>query len=191
MSEKQLRSCRIQPTERGVPHAPRVNRDALPSVERNAMPSDKEDAMTTDPVFAVRPIGVVRSSYTDLAELPPQAAANAVVTAAVIVREEMTAALLGLDRYRAIWLLTWLDAGRTGDPPLQLVPRATQATGEVQGVFASRAPARPNAIGLHLVRLVRVADNVVTFAGVDLLDGTPVLDIKPWFADCDLPANGS
>jgi tRNA (adenine37-N6)-methyltransferase len=147
--------------------------------------------MTTDAVFDVRPIGVVRSSYRDLADIPPQAAANADVTADVIVRADMNAALLGLDRYPAVWLLTWLDAGRTGDPPLQLVPRATQATGEVQGVFASRAPARPNPIGLHLVRLVGVADNVVTFAGVDLLDGTPVLDIKPWFADCDLPARVS
>lgn len=147
--------------------------------------------MATDAVFDVRPIGVVRSSYRDLAAIPPQAAANADVTAEVLVRADMTDALLGLDRYPAVWLLTWLDAGRAGDPPLQLVPRATAATGEVQGVFASRAPARPNPIGLHLVRLVGVADNVVTFGGVDLLDGTPVLDIKPWFADCDLPAGTS
>jgi tRNA (adenine37-N6)-methyltransferase len=57
----------------------------------------------------------------------------------------------------------------------------------VQGVFASRAPVRPNPIGLSLVRLLGIEGNVVTVAGTDLLDGTPVLDIKPWFADCDLP----
>jgi len=69
------------------------------------------------------------------------------------------------------------------------VPRATEATGEIQGVFASRFPLRPNPIGLHLVRLLAVTGPVVAFAGVDLVDGTPVLDIKPWFADCDLPAD--
>jgi tRNA (Thr-GGU) A37 N-methylase len=68
------------------------------------------------------------------------------------------------------------------------VPRATEATGEVQGVFASRSPVRPNAIALSLVRRLGVDGNVITVGGVDLLDGTPVLDIKPWFADCDLPA---
>ena len=64
---------------------------------------------------------------------------------------------------------------------------ATAATGEVQGVFASRAPHRPNSIGLSLVELVDIDGTVITFRGVDLVDGTPVLDIKPWFADCDLP----
>ena len=54
-------------------------------------------------------------------------------------------------------------------------------------MFASRAPQRPNPIGLSLVRSRGVAGNVIDFAGVDLLDGTPVLDIKPWFADADVP----
>ncbi len=52
---------------------------------------------------------------------------------------------------------------------------------------SSRAPARPNPIGLSLVRNRGVHGNLVEFAGVDLLDGTAVLDIKPWFADADVP----
>lgn len=67
------------------------------------------------------------------------------------------------------------------------VPRAMQATGEVQGVFASRSPLRPNRSDSALVRAFGVVGNVVTVQGIDVADGTPLLDIKPWFADCDDP----
>jgi len=136
------------------------------------------------------PIGHVTTDYHDPASIPPQAAANPSATAAVVIREDLVDALLGLDRYEHVWLLTWLHAGVGAEPaPLRLVPRATEATRELQGVFASRAPWRPNPIGMSLVRLLGVDSNVVRFAGVDLLDGTPVLDIKPWFDDCDNPAS--
>ena len=133
------------------------------------------------------PIGHVTSSYEVAADLASQAAANADATGRIVVREELVDALLGLDGYEYVWLLTWLHAQGDGPAPLQLVPRAKADTGTVQGVFASRAPQRPNPIGLSLVRNLGVDGNVITFAGVDLLDGTPVLDIKPWFADCDRP----
>ena len=137
----------------------------------------------------VVPIGHIRSGYADVGALPSQSLGNLEATGTVVVRDDLVDALLGLDRYEHIWLLTWLGAEpiTSQHPPLQLVPRATEATGEVQGVFASRAPARPNPIGLSLVRNRGVRGTVVEFAGVDLLDGTPVLDIKPWFADSDVP----
>ena len=133
----------------------------------------------------VVPIGYVRSAYTDLDALPSQSLVNLDATGSVVVRDDLVDALLGLDRYEHLWLLTWLgEEPITSQPaPLQLVPRATEATGEIQGVFASRAPRRPNPIGLSLVRNRGIDGTVVEFAGVDLLDGTPVLDIKPWFAD--------
>lgn len=131
------------------------------------------------------PIGHLETPHVDLDRTPHQAAA-AGGTARLVVESRYADALLGLDRYPHLWLVTWLHDQRD-ERPLQLVPRATEATGEVQGVFASRAPVRPNPIGLSLVRQMGVEGNVVTVGGVDLLDGTPVLDIKPWFADCDLP----
>jgi tRNA (adenine37-N6)-methyltransferase len=142
-----------------------------------------------DPPGALVPTGRVRSAYGDLDQVPPQSQENLGATGTVVVRDEYLDALLGLDRYKHLWLVTWLHAEpvATLDVPLQLVPRATEATGEVQGVFASRAPLRPNPIGLSLVRNLGVDGGVIAFAGVDLLDGTPVLDIKPWFADADLP----
>jgi tRNA-Thr(GGU) m(6)t(6)A37 methyltransferase TsaA len=131
------------------------------------------------------PIGHLETTYTDTATTPSQASLSE-RTARVVVHEDFVDGLLGLERYPYLWLLTWLH-DQPAERPLQLVPRATEATGEVQGVFASRAPVRPNPIGLSLVRQLGVEGPVVTVAGVDLLDGTPVLDIKPWFADCDLP----
>jgi tRNA-Thr(GGU) m(6)t(6)A37 methyltransferase TsaA len=137
----------------------------------------------------VVPIGHVHSGYADPELLPRQSVDNLEATGSVVVRDDLVDALLGLDRYEHLWLITWLhdEPIASQSPPLRLVPRATEATGEVQGVFASRAPHRPNPIGLSLVRNRGVHGNVVGFAGVDLLDGTPVLDIKPWFADCDQP----
>ena len=138
----------------------------------------------------VVPIGHVHSGCTDPELLPPQSLDNIAAIGSVVIREDLVGALLGLERYEYLWLLTWLHAEpiESQSPPLQLVPRATEATGEVQGVFASRAPHRPNPIGLSLVHNRGVRGNVVEFAGVDLLDGTPVLDIKPWFADADEPS---
>jgi tRNA-Thr(GGU) m(6)t(6)A37 methyltransferase TsaA len=133
------------------------------------------------------PIGYVTSPLRAPADAPSQASESTGEAARVVVREELVDALLGLDRYPYLWLVTWLHHGGDEPGPLQVVPRATAATGEVQGVFASRWPHRPNSIGLSLVHQVGIAGNVVTLAGADVVDGTPVLDIKPWFADCDLP----
>ncbi|MBV9951766.1 MAG: tRNA (N6-threonylcarbamoyladenosine(37)-N6)-methyltransferase TrmO [Acidimicrobiia bacterium] len=133
------------------------------------------------------PIGYLQTDYAEIASAPPQASLSRSI-ALVVVDEAYLDGLLGLDRYPHLWLVTWLH-DQPADRPLQLVPRATEATGEVQGVFASRSPVRPNPIGLSLVRQLGVDGTVVTVAGTDLLDGTPVLDLKPWFADCDLPTD--
>jgi tRNA-Thr(GGU) m(6)t(6)A37 methyltransferase TsaA len=134
------------------------------------------------------PIGHVETPHTDARNTPSQASESD-DAARVVVDARFADGLLGLDRYEYLWLLTWLHR-QPDDRPLRLVPRATEATGEVQGVFASRSPNRPNAIGLSLVRCVAVVGNVVTVDGVDLIDGTPVLDIKPWFDDCDTVHDG-
>jgi tRNA-Thr(GGU) m(6)t(6)A37 methyltransferase TsaA len=132
------------------------------------------------------PIGHVESVHHDPRTAPSQAAASE-ATARIVIADRYLDAMLGLERYPHLWLLTWLH-DQPDERPLQLVPRATEATGEVQGVFASRAPVRPNPIGLSLVRRLAIEGTVITVAGVDLLDGTAVLDVKPWFEDCDLPS---
>jgi tRNA-Thr(GGU) m(6)t(6)A37 methyltransferase TsaA len=131
------------------------------------------------------PIGRLETPYGDL-DSPPSQASESGSTARIVVEPRFADGLLGLERYPYLWIITWLDR-RPQEPPLRLVPRATEASGEVQGVFASRSPVRPCGIGLSLVRMIAVEGNVITVRGVDLLDETPVLDIKPWFADCDDP----
>lgn len=131
------------------------------------------------------PVGRIESPHPDLDAAPAQSSESA-ATARVVIDARFADAMLGLDRYPHLWLITWLDR-QPDERPLRVVPRATQETGEVQGVFASRYPFRPNGIGLSLVRNLGVDGTVITVAGVDLLDGTPVLDVKPWFADCDDP----
>ena len=142
-----------------------------------SLPNDERAAFT--------PIGRVEATHRDARNTPSQAS-EAGAPARVIVDERFMDGLLGLERYEYVWLLTWLDR-QPEERPLRLVPRVTEATGEVQGVFASRAPTRPNGIGMSLVRTLGIDRNVISVHGVDLLDRTPVLDIKPWFADCDLP----
>lgn len=133
----------------------------------------------------LQPIGHVESAHHEVVHTPSQSSETD-VPARVVVRPELVDGMLGLERYEFLWLITWLDR-QPADRPLHVVPRTTEATGELQGVFASRFPYRPNGIGLSLVRVVELAPPVITVRGADLLDGTPVLDIKPWFADCDDP----
>ncbi|HET9556024.1 MAG TPA: TrmO family methyltransferase, partial [Actinomycetota bacterium] len=102
----------------------------------------------------------------------------------------------GLEGFDYAHLICFLDRaweadGRgtrpfTGDR-LRPVPFLLQETGERVGVFATRVPVRPNYLALSLVRVVAVRGNTVDFAGVDLLDGTPVLDVKPFEPHLDVP----
>ncbi|HET6952646.1 MAG TPA: tRNA (N6-threonylcarbamoyladenosine(37)-N6)-methyltransferase TrmO [Acidimicrobiales bacterium] len=145
----------------------------------------------TPTAITVEPIGHVATT-APAGPLPRQASEAPEATGRVVLRTDLVPGLLGLRAYRHLWLVTWLhdQPAAPRDTPLRLVPSGTATGDREQGVFASRSPHRPNPIGLSLVRNLGVDGNVVTFAGVDLLDGTPVLDIKPWFADCDVPATG-
>jgi tRNA (adenine37-N6)-methyltransferase len=139
------------------------------------------------------PIGTVRTPYTAAEDTPIQAALNPEQEAVVELDPAYADALDGLDGFSHVWLVTWLDRphdGRTpatGPAPHRVVPFLLRGTGRELGVLATRAPRRPNPIGLSLVRLLAVDGAHVRIRGVDLLDGTPVLDLKPWFPDADTP----
>ncbi len=140
--------------------------------------------------YPMRPIGHVRTGYRSLTDTPIQTRLNPDATGVVVVEEDYEAGLLGLDGFDHAWLVTALHLGRDEPGPAdELRPTPFLATDPnfVVGVFATRYPVRPNPIGLSLVRLDRVEGRQVHFAGVDLVDGTPVLDIKPWVPAFDLP----
>jgi tRNA-Thr(GGU) m(6)t(6)A37 methyltransferase TsaA len=144
----------------------------------------------------LRPIGHVRTAYTDPAGTPIQTRRNPDEPGCLVVLEQYADALDGLEEFDYAHLIcflhqAWAADGRgtrpfTGDR-LRPVPFLLQDTGERLGVFATRSPVRPNYLALSLVRILAVSGTTVSFAGVDLLDGTPVLDVKPFEPHLDVP----
>ncbi len=135
--------------------------------------------------FSVEPIGWVRSPYERRFGTPQQAAAvDAAAVEAVLeldatrIPSEALTDLVGIDR---IWVLSWLHRGGNWSTRVR-PPRGTR---EPRALFATRSPDRPNPIGLSAVALVRVEGSNLFVRGIDLLDGTPILDVKPYVPYAD------
>jgi tRNA (adenine37-N6)-methyltransferase len=122
------------------------------------------------------PIGVVRSPYAGLDGMPLQTVAATEVDATIEVdRRIPPAALRDLDGFSHLWLLAHLH--RVEGWTAELVPFLDTAP---RGVLATRSPRHPNPIGLSLVELRAVEPGRLRIRGIDLVDGTPVLDVKPY-----------
>jgi len=131
-------------------------------------------------MFPLQSIGVVRSPYQQATGTPVQPFAAGQAHARIELQPELAEGLRDLEGFERIWLIYWCH--RACDARLTVVPyRDTKS----HGVFATRAPARPNRIGLSTVRLDRIEGNVLHVSEVDILDGTPVLDIKPYVPQYD------
>ena len=131
----------------------------------------------TDPAaVSYVPIGVVRSPYGRLDGMPLQTAAAPEVDATVELEPRVHGALRDLDGFSHLWLVVHLHRV-TGWQP-EVVPFLDDE--RPRGVLATRSPRRPNPIGLSLVALRAVAPGELAIRGTDLLDGTPVLDVKPY-----------
>ncbi len=129
-------------------------------------------------------IGRVRSPWTDRAECPKNMAAarEAGRPATVEVDAPFRTGLGGLERFSHVAILTWLDRS-----PRNLIVQNPRHATEPRGVFALRSPARPNPVGLHVVRLTGLdaRAGILQLEAIDVLDGTPVIDIKPYYASID------
>ncbi|WP_159916948.1 tRNA (N6-threonylcarbamoyladenosine(37)-N6)-methyltransferase TrmO [Pantoea sp. 18069] len=130
----------------------------------------------------VRPIGVVQSPFKTTTGMPIQTVASADAPARLEVFPEYAAGLRDIEGFEYLILITHLHQA---SEKLEVVPFMDTRS---HGVFATRAPARPNRLGLSIVRLVRVQGNCLHFQGNDMLDGTPVLDIKPYVPALDVRA---
>lgn len=129
-------------------------------------------------------IGRVNSPYTRRDDCPKnmRSARERGFPARVTIDEPYRAGLLGLDKASHVILLTWLHHS-----PRQLIVQRPRHATTSKGVFALRSPARPNPIGLHVVRLTGLDEDagVLSLEAIDVLDGTPVIDVKPYFASVD------
>lgn len=133
-----------------------------------------------------RPIGVVHSPFKEPAGAPIQPPAGEAATATVEIDPDYAEGLADLEGFSHIILL--YHCHRSGTPALTVTPFLDNAP---HGLFATRAPSRPNPIGLSIVRLTAVAEGILYIKEVDILDGAPVLDIKPYVPAFDLRASAA
>jgi tRNA-Thr(GGU) m(6)t(6)A37 methyltransferase TsaA len=150
---------------------------------------DGEISLATDPA-ALPPdghvvfIGRIRSPWKSRADCPKNMAAarERGLTATVEVGEAFRPGLEGLSGASHVVILSWFHHA-----PRNLIVQKPRHAIEPKGVFALRSPARPNPVGLHAAKLLAldVAAGLLTLDAIDVLDGTPVIDIKPYLASID------
>lgn len=118
-------------------------------------------------------IGRIHTPWMTRAETPRQGREDGPVCR-IEVFEPWGAALKGLETFETIQVLYWLHQSRR-----DLVTQSPRSNGTTTGTFALRSPVRPNPIGLSTVKLVGIEGNIVSVRGLDCLDGTPLIDLKP------------
>jgi tRNA (adenine37-N6)-methyltransferase len=130
--------------------------------------------------LTMRAIGVIRTPYRTPAGTPIQSTYAGAVEGEVVVNEDLEPALADIEGFERIWLVYAFDRVSAFRP--RVVPyRDTRE----HGLFATRSPCRPNPIGMSVVRLLGRERNVLRVRGLDIVDGTPLLDIKPYVPEFD------
>ncbi len=124
-------------------------------------------------------IGTIETPFTASEGVPVQPVSSR-ASGKVHVSATYTEALKDLDGFERIWLIFWCDRAR---PPQMIV--TPYMDDQPHGLFATRAPSRPNPIGISAVRLDRVEGNTLYISEVDILNGSPLLDIKPYVSKFD------
>lgn len=126
--------------------------------------------------YELKPIGVVHSTLTDLADCPPQENEGG-PEATLEIHGDFIDGFANIEAGDRLILFTWLH--KAGRDVLKCHPRSDKRTLEV-GVFSTRSPDRPNPIGMHVVGVVdKVSPRRIKVYPLEVLDGTPVIDIKP------------
>ncbi len=132
----------------------------------------------------MNPIGTIHTPFTTLEDMPIQPSGARTIEGKVVLREEFAPGLRDLEGFSHIFLLyLFHQAMRT---ELTVVPFMDTVA---RGVFATRSPLRPNHIGISVVELLSVDGPTIHVRGVDILDNTPLLDIKPFISAFDQVAN--
>lgn len=131
-------------------------------------------------LITFKQIGVIHSPYRTKEETPIQSIRSS-TNGTVEVFEEYLEGLIGLDEFSHIYLFySWHQAAKVNT--YTVTPFLDN---KEHGVFATRFPSRPNALGFSVVRLQKIEGGILTVQGIDMLDGTPLLDIKPYVPDFD------
>jgi tRNA (adenine37-N6)-methyltransferase len=134
----------------------------------------------------IRPIGTIHSPFTSIEDMPIQPKGAKGIEGYVLMDREYMDGLKDMEGFSHIYLLySFHEAKRT---ELLVTPFMDSKT---RGVFSTRSPLRPNHIGISIVTLKKVEENKITVDGIDVLDGTPLLDIKPYIEKFDGVTNST
>ncbi|MGB2599663.1 MAG: tRNA (N6-threonylcarbamoyladenosine(37)-N6)-methyltransferase TrmO [Candidatus Omnitrophota bacterium] len=137
-----------------------------------------------DTEIAVKPIGIIHTPYKTAEGMPIQGAFAEKVTGKAELFQEYKEGLKDIEGFSHLILIYYFDRAKgeklLGKPFLE---------DEVHGIFSIRSPMRPNHIGISIVKIKEIEDNVIIFSDVDILDETPLLDIKPYVAYFDSREN--
>ena len=128
-------------------------------------------------MFTSRPIGFVHSSYTNTSEIPKGLGAKHEADGVLQILPEFETGLTDIEGFSHLFVIWFFDRSQGyelfGKPPIDTQPH---------GIFVTRSPRRPNPIGLTVVELLGRDGSALRVRGVDMLDGTPILDIKPYLS---------
>jgi len=142
----------------------------------------KEEIMT----FQLKQIGVIQTPYINNA--PYQPVDEDKGDFRIVIDPKYSDGLYRLDRFRYIYVIYYTHKVKR---ELSTIVSPPWTGGEKVGVFASRSAVRPNHIGLSIVRIKKIINNEVSTSGLDVFDGTPVLDIKPYVKDLDAKSDAN
>ncbi len=127
-------------------------------------------------------IATIKSPFCDLKNMPVQPRGAKDTYATIEFKDEFSEGLKDLDGFSHVYLIYYFH--KIDEHKLSVIP-FNDKTNTPRGVFSTRTPMHPNSIGLSVVELISVKENIVTIKGVDILDGTPLLDIKPYIENFD------
>jgi tRNA (adenine37-N6)-methyltransferase len=131
-------------------------------------------------MFPMQPIGYVRSPYKNVREIPRGLGAKHEAEGVLEIQQELELGLTDIEGFSHLFVIWAFDRSEgfelLGTPPSDNRPH---------GVFATRSPRRPNPIGLTVVELLRREGPLLHIRGVDMLDGTPIFDIKPYLSNIE------
>ena len=143
------------------------------------LPGEQAVALPDKPDAGVYFIGRIRTPWTTRDECPKNARESEAICT-IEVAERFASGLADIETCSHLLVLYWMDRSRR-----DLVLQVPHSYGRTRGTFALRSPARPNPIATSVVRLMRVEGNRLSVVGLDCLDGTPLIDLKPYFASTD------
>ena len=150
----------------------------------------KKDASesTTENLINFKPIGIIRTVFSEKRAVPRQASIAATILSRVELSKDFFTnpeiSLETLDDFSHFWIVYHFHKNESHPKPLIAPPRLD---GKKVGVFATRSPHRPNPIGMSLVKLDQIEGSTIYFYGSDMVDETPVIDIKPYIPSYDSP----